>query len=173
MHHQGPLRGGQGRPLPGGPAQGRVETLGGHRGPRGPGRDRLGRGQPARLPAAGPTLAQVAAQVGPLPEHATAHLDAGYDSAVTRELLDALGLDGEISRKGVPAPIQVGKRWVVECTHAWMNGYGKLRRCTDRDGAVVDFYLYLAAAFVTVRQLIQRARKRYRWDTRPTTKRLK
>ncbi|MEV4251494.1 IS5/IS1182 family transposase, partial [Streptosporangium canum] len=38
---------------------------------------------------------------------------------------------------------------------------------------IVDFYLYLAAAFVTVRQLIQRARKRYRWDTRPTTKRLK
>jgi hypothetical protein len=35
-----------------------------------------------------------------------------------------------------------------------------------------QFYLYLAAAFVTVRQLIQRAR-RHRWDTRPTTKRLK
>ena len=33
-----------------------------------------------------------------------------------------------------------------------MNGYGKLRRCTDRDGRIVDFYLYLArAAFVTVR----------------------
>jgi hypothetical protein len=44
---------------------------------------------------------------------------------------------------------------------------------THRDAANVDFYLYLAAAFVTVRQLIQRARNRYRWDTRPTTKRLK
>ena len=53
-----------------------------------------------------------------------------------------------------------------------MNGYGKLRRMTDRDAKIVDFYLYLAAAFVTVRQLIQRARTRYRWDTRPTTKRL-
>ena len=38
---------------------------------------------------------------------------------------------------------------------------------------VVDFYLFLAAAFVVVRQLIQRARTRYRWDTRPTTRRLK
>jgi hypothetical protein len=37
----------------------------------------------------------------------------------------------------------------------------------------VDFYLYLAAAIVTIRQLIQRTRTRYRWDTRPTTKRLK
>jgi len=46
-------------------------------------------------------------------------------------------------------------------------------RQADRDAKIVDFYLYLAAAFVTVRQLIQRARKRYRWDTRPTTKRLK
>ena len=54
-----------------------------------------------------------------------------------------------------------------------MNGYGKLRRCTDRDGRIVDFYLYLAAAFVTVRALIRDARTRYRWATRPTTRRLK
>ena len=32
---------------------------------------------------------------------------------------------------------------------------------------------YLAAAFVTVRALIREARTRYRWDTRPTTRRLK
>jgi hypothetical protein len=54
-----------------------------------------------------------------------------------------------------------------------MNGYGKLRRCTDKDGEIVDFFLYLAAAIVTVRQLIQKARSRYRWATRPTTRRLK
>ena len=120
-----------------------------------------------------PTLDAAKTQVGPLPDQVTSHLDAGYDSGVTRELLTRLGFDGEISRKGVPAPIQVGKRWVVERTHAWMNGYGKLRRCTDKDGEIVDFWLYLAAAFVTVRQLIQRARKRYRWDTRPTVRRLK
>ena len=38
---------------------------------------------------------------------------------------------------------------------------------------VPRFYLYLAAAPVTIRQLIQRARARYRWETRPTTKRLR
>ena len=54
-----------------------------------------------------------------------------------------------------------------------MNDYGQLRRCTDKNGDIVDFWLYLAAAFVTVRQLIQRTRKRYRWDTRPTVRRLK
>ncbi len=54
-----------------------------------------------------------------------------------------------------------------------MNGYGKLRRCTESNGAIVDFYMYHAVALVTIRQLIQRARKRYHWDSRPTTKRLK
>jgi hypothetical protein len=60
----------------------------------------------------------------------------------------------------------------MERTHAWMNGFGKLRRCTESDGRVVDFYLFLTPAFVVVRQLIQRARARYRWSTRPTTRRL-
>ncbi|MFF0371633.1 IS5 family transposase [Micromonospora sp. NPDC005087] len=120
-----------------------------------------------------PTVKAAAAQVGPMPEGATMHLHRAYDNNPTRELLDELELHGEIARKGVPAPIQVGKRWVVERTNSWMNGYGKIRRCTDRDAKIVDFYLYLAAALVTVRQLIRRARTLYRWDTRPTTRRLK
>lgn len=124
-------------------------------------------------PLLGPTLHAACTQVGPMPEQPTAHLDAAYDSTLTRELLDQLDFDSDIARKGVPAPVQAGGRWVVERTNSWMNGYGKLRRCTDRNGQVVDFYLYLAAAFVVVRRLIQRARNRYRWPTRPTTKRLK
>lgn len=124
-------------------------------------------------PLLSPTLQAAIAQVGAMPEQVTAHLDRGYDSATTRILLDEVGFTGEIARKGVPAPVQAGKRWVVERAHAWMNGYGKLRRCTEHNATIVDFYLYLAAAFVVVRRLIQQARTRYRWDTRPTTKRLK
>ena len=124
-------------------------------------------------PLLGPTLHAAITQVGAMPAQITAHLDRGYDNASTRRLLATLGIRGEIARKGVPAPVQAGRRWVVERTHAWMNGYGKLRRCTERDGEIVDFYLYLAAAFVVVRRLIQQARTRYRWATRPTTKRLK
>jgi len=125
-------------------------------------------------PLLAPTLAAASAQLdGILPGDRSCHLDAGYDSTVTRQLLDELGFDGHIARKGVPAPIQAGSRWVAERTHSWMNGYGKLRRCTERDAATVDFYLYLAAALVVIRQLIQRARHRYRWPGRPTTKRLK
>lgn len=107
------------------------------------------------------------------PERVTAHLDRGYDSKRSRDLLHEIGFDAQIARKGVPAPIQIGKRWVVERTNSWVNGFGKIRRCTDRNAAIIDFYLYLAAAIVTIRQLIQRARTLYRWDARPTTRRLK
>jgi hypothetical protein len=91
-----------------------------------------------------------------MPEGPTVHLDAAYDSGPTRELLTEFGFDGDIARKGIPAPIQAGGRWVVERTNSWMNGYGKLRRCTDRNADIVDFFLYLAAALVVVRRLIQR-----------------
>ncbi|MDR7300853.1 hypothetical protein JOF55_001034 [Haloactinomyces albus] len=56
-------------------------------------------------------------------------------------------------------------RLIVGRLHSWTNNFGKHRRITDRDGAIVDFYLYLAAALITVRRLIQRARTHYR---RPT-----
>ena len=141
-----------------------------------------GRGIPLHVVSAGanrhdapllaPTLAGLAKLDG-LPEDVIVHLDRGYDGGPTRALLDALGFDGAIARKGVPAPIQAGSRWVAERTHQWMNGYGKLRRCTEKLRPVVDFYLFLVAAFVVLRQLIQRARLRYRWPTRPTARRLK
>jgi len=123
-------------------------------------------------PLLGPTLAGLA-KLGPLPPDIAVHLDRGYDSAATRTLLAGLGFAGEIARKGCPAPAPIGARWVVERTHAWMNGYGKLRRCTERRAAVVTFYLFLAAAFVVARMLVDKARARYRWPTRPTTRRLR
>ncbi len=123
-------------------------------------------------PLLAPTLEGLGA-LGPLPPAITAHLDRGYDSAPIRSLLDDLGFRGAIARRGVPTPLQVGKRWVVERTQSWMNGYGKLRRCTEHTGLVVDFSLFLAAALVVTRRLIQKARTRYRWPNQPTTPRLK
>lgn len=120
-----------------------------------------------------PTFEACSSQLRVWPDRVTAHLDRAYDNTPSRELLDELGFDADIARKGIPAPIQVGGRWVVERTNSWMNGFGKIRRCTDRSAEIIDFYLYLAAAFVTVRQLIRRARTLYRWDDRPTTRRLK
>jgi transposase len=123
-------------------------------------------------PLLGPTLEGLG-KLGPLPDDLAVHLDRGYDGTPTRALLARFGFTGEIARKGMPAPLQAGTRWVVERTQAWMNGYGKLRRCTEKTGVVVDFYLFLAAAFVVTRCLIREARTRYRWPGRPTTRRLK
>jgi transposase len=118
-----------------------------------------------------PTLTGLTA-LGALPAELPVALDRGYDSRRTRTTLAALGFVGHIAHQPQGGPVPLGERWVVERTHAWMNSYGKVRRCTERDGAIVDFYLWLAAALVTVRLLIHRARETYRWPTRPTTRRL-
>jgi hypothetical protein len=129
-----------------------------------------------------PTLAGICDMIGPLPQYRdlhgdpqfpSMHLDRGYDSGKTRTLLDLLGFEAHIAVKGQPAPIQAGQRWPVERLHAWMNGFGKLRRCTDKRKVIVEFYLYLAAAITVIRRLINRARSLYRWPTRPTTRRLR
>ena len=38
-----------------------------------------------------------------------------------------------------------------------MNGYGKLRRLTDKRKTIVDFYLYLAAALTVIRRTDQQS----------------
>ncbi|WP_214371487.1 IS5 family transposase, partial [Pseudonocardia sp. H11422] len=101
-----------------------------------------------------PTLAGICDMIGPLPERPNMHLDRGYDSGKTRDLLAILGYHGEIAVKGTPAPIQAGKRWPVERCHSWMNGYGKLRRTTDKRKIIVEFYLNLAATLTVIRRLI-------------------
>lgn len=56
--------------------------------------------------------------IGPLPDQPCLHLDRGYDSTKTRDLLEILGYHADIAVKGTPAPIQAGKRWPVERTHS-------------------------------------------------------
>jgi hypothetical protein len=57
----------------------------------------------------------------------------------------------------MPAPIQAGRRWVIEQTHAWANQYGKLRWCTERRRLVVEFWLALANAAIVCGRLVRRA----------------
>jgi transposase len=109
----------------------------------------------------------------PLPADATVHLDAGYDYRPCREALDDRGMLGQIAHRGEPAPIQVGRRWVIERANSWLNDFGRLRRCTERRQACVDAYLALAAAIVTVRALCRAAWRRYRWNTRPRSPRIR
>jgi transposase len=73
-----------------------------------------------------PTLEHASASVGGLPEGANIHLDRGYDSFVTRQRLQERRLNAQIAKKGKPAPLQAGQRWVVERTNSWHNAHKKL-----------------------------------------------
>jgi transposase len=117
-------------------------------------------------PLLGPTL-DTLARLGPLPPQPVVHLDAGYDSQPTRDLLHGRGMRGQIAVKGTPAPIQATSRWPVERTHAWGNQFKKLVWSTERRAPVVDAFLAFAHAIITLRRLIRRAWTLYRWDTRP------
>jgi transposase len=70
--------------------------------------------------------------LGVLSAQAVVHLDAGYDYQPCRQVLAKRGLVGQIATRGMPAPIQAGRRWVIERSHAWGNQYGKLRWRTER-----------------------------------------
>lgn len=105
--------------------------------------------------------------LGPLPDDITVHLDVGYDSQTTRDELENRGLKGEIAHRGDKAPIQAGKRWHVERTNAWHNGFNRLQRCDERNEDVIDAFFDLADTIITVRRLIREAWTLYRWGTRP------
>ena len=117
-------------------------------------------------PLLGPTLARLA-RLGPLPEGATVHLDAAYGPIKGTATAAEYGLLAEVAVKGLAAPIQNTKRWPVERTNAWGNQFHKIARCTERKGAVIDAYLSLAHAIITLRRLIRQAWTLYRWDDRP------
>lgn len=117
----------------------------------------------------GPTLEKLARFGFDLPERITVHLDAGYDSRKTRDLLTTLGCDWEISTKGTP--LQTGARWVVERTNAWhTRGFRKLQICTERHARVIEAFIALANAIITTRRIIRQGWTRYRWNGRPPRK---
>lgn len=117
-------------------------------------------------PLLAPTLDKLD-DLGPLPETITAHLDSGYDSGKTRDLLAERNMVGEIAHKGDKAPIQASKRWHIERTNAWHNAFNRLQRSYERREIVIDAFFDLADAIITVRSLIRQAWLTHRWDSRP------
>ena len=105
--------------------------------------------------------------MGGLPEGANIHLDRAYDSLLTRERLRERGLIAQIAKKGQPAPLQAGQRWVSERTNSWHNAHKKLVWCTERVGRVVDFWVAFSDVVIIVRRLIREGWMRYRWEGRP------
>jgi hypothetical protein len=94
------------------------------------------------------------------------HLDAFYDSAVTRDLLDELGCDAVTSQNGLPLLAGAGARWR---TNSWHDrGFNKPAICTERRTRVIDAFIALANAVIIIRRLVRTAWTSHRWDSRPT-----
>jgi hypothetical protein len=111
-------------------------------------------------------------RMGPFPELRTVHLDRCYDYQVVREVLAERGLLGQIAQRACPhrcSSATLGHR-AYPCLG---NTFGKLPCCTERRRQQVEFYLVFACAVIVVRALIGRARLLYRWDARPTARRLR
>ena len=94
-------------------------------------------------PLLSPTLdAAYAKAAVELPKQAGVHLDRAYDSRKTRQLLEERGLVGVIAKKGVPAPLVAGLRWVVEIVRTQMTKTYMLAARVGGDH-VADLHLLL------------------------------
>jgi transposase len=122
-------------------------------------------------PILSPTLDAAKAKAAvELPEDARVHLDRAYDSRETRRLLEERGLVGVIAKKGVPAALTAGLRWIVERTNSWHNAHKKLVWCTEREGRVIDFWIAFSNVVIVVGRLVREGWIRYRWEGRPSRK---
>jgi len=80
------------------------------------------------------------------------HADKAYDSRRCRAYLRQRGIKGRIARKGIESSKRLGRhRWVVERTHAWFAGFGKLRIRFERRIDTHLAWLTLACAVICLR----------------------
>lgn len=80
------------------------------------------------------------------------HADKGYDYARCRRYLRKRGITARIARKGIESKDRLGRnRWVVERTHSWFAGFGKLRIRFERRLDIYKALLSIVAAVITSR----------------------
>ena len=89
-------------------------------------------------------------------------------SPAGRQALTERGMAGEIAARGLPAPIQAGRRWGIERTpHAWAASTANCAGAPERRRLVVECWLASASTVVILGRLLRRAWACYRWHTRP------
>ena len=80
------------------------------------------------------------------------HADKGYDYAKCRRALRQRNIACRIARRGVESSERLGPhRWVVERTHAWLAGFGKLRIRFERQLGTHSALLRLACSVICLR----------------------
>lgn len=94
------------------------------------------------------------AGLGGRPRKRPSKLHAGkdYDYKRCRAYLRQQGIASRIARQGVESSERLGKhRWVVEWTHSWFRGFGKLRIPFERRLDIHEALLKLAASIICAR----------------------
>lgn len=82
------------------------------------------------------------------------HADKAYDIERCHRHLRTRGIADRIARKGVDSKERLGQhRWVVERTHAWLAGMGKLRIRFERRLDTHRALLSLACSIICLRSL--------------------
>lgn len=82
------------------------------------------------------------------------HADKAYDIDRCRDHLKRRGMTPRIARKGVERNDRLGRyRWVVERTHAWFAGMGKLRTRFERQVDIHLALLSMACCVICLRRL--------------------
>jgi len=77
------------------------------------------------------------------------HADKGYDSRKNRALLRQRNIIPRIARRGIESSEKLGRyRWVVERTFAWLHRNRRLLVRYERDDALHQAFLSLAAALI-------------------------
>ncbi len=102
-----------------------------------------------------------------LPDQITVHLDAGYDSAKTRELVTELGCQAVISpppRGTLASRCPLGRGAHQRLAQPRLQ---ETAICTERRARVSEAFNALANAIIIIRRLLRTAWTSYRWDTRP------
>jgi len=80
------------------------------------------------------------------------HADKGYDYDKCRKALRQRGIQARIARRGIDSSERLERhRWVVERTHAWFAGFGKLRICFERQIDTHMALLKIACAVICLR----------------------
>jgi IS5 family transposase len=83
------------------------------------------------------------------------HADKGYDYPHCRSICSQHGIQARIARRGMESKDRLGRhRWVVERTHAWLSGFGKLRIRFERSLATHHALLHLACSIISLRRLL-------------------
>lgn len=82
------------------------------------------------------------------------HADKGYDYPRCSQALKDRAITARIARLGIERNDRLGRhRWVVERTHAWLAGFGKLRIRFERSLETHAALLKLARSIICSRHL--------------------